>query len=191
MNGCRCSDRRLTYLSPVRVVSRRIRGLISRQLHTPHIITDSTILNSPLLTCRVHGFMRMSPYPYTYISSIQLETRLVRPGNVFPIINSPMSVLTGPGEVYSLVSCSQQGYTSGHSAPKTHIDDVSLGGSYGDTFCWPSIKICSNLRKGARLSRLMTLDNRRLSRSCMIFFRRQQCCRFDVFLAFSIFMVHS
>ncbi|GFT53223.1 uncharacterized protein TNCV_4233201 [Trichonephila clavipes] len=29
----------------------------------------------------------MSPYPYTSISSIQLETRLVIPGNVFSVIN--------------------------------------------------------------------------------------------------------
>ncbi|GFX51788.1 hypothetical protein TNCV_5014901 [Trichonephila clavipes] len=40
--------------------------------------------------------MRSSTYPYTSISSIQLETRLVRTGSVFPVINSPTSVLTGP-----------------------------------------------------------------------------------------------
>ncbi|GFT31953.1 uncharacterized protein TNCV_3468191 [Trichonephila clavipes] len=67
------------------------------------------------------------------ITSIQLETRLVRPGNVFPVINSPMSVLTAPGEAKSFVSCSQQGYTSGHSTLKAQIDDVSLNGSHGDT----------------------------------------------------------
>ncbi|GFV55401.1 uncharacterized protein TNCV_146741 [Trichonephila clavipes] len=110
----------LRYLSPVRVVSRRIRGTISRQLQTPHTITEpptcgtdgscaikhnthshhraSTSLNSRLVTCRVHGFLRLSPYPYTSISSIQSETKLVRPGNVFLVINSPMLVLTGPGE---------------------------------------------------------------------------------------------
>ncbi|GFX48029.1 uncharacterized protein TNCV_4113641 [Trichonephila clavipes] len=58
----------------------------------------STSLNSPLLTCSDYGFMRMSPYPYTSISLIQLETRLIRPRNVFPVINSLMSVLAGPGE---------------------------------------------------------------------------------------------
>ncbi|GFV22936.1 uncharacterized protein TNCV_2623891 [Trichonephila clavipes] len=47
---------------------------------------------------RVHGFMRLSPCPYTSISSIQLETRLVISGNVFPVIDSPISVLMGPGE---------------------------------------------------------------------------------------------
>ncbi|GFX95243.1 uncharacterized protein TNCV_848341 [Trichonephila clavipes] len=40
----------------------------------------------------------MSPYQYMSVSSIQLETRLVRPGNVFPVINRPMSVLTVLGE---------------------------------------------------------------------------------------------
>ncbi|GFY24788.1 uncharacterized protein TNCV_2689791 [Trichonephila clavipes] len=84
---------------PVRVVSRRIRDLVSRQLHTtPYHRRASTSLNIPLLTCRAHGFMRMSLYPYTSINSNQLETKLVRPGNVFPVINSPMSVLTAPGE---------------------------------------------------------------------------------------------
>ncbi|GFW20011.1 hypothetical protein TNCV_867171 [Trichonephila clavipes] len=40
----------------------------------------------------------LSPYPYTFISLIQSDTRLVGPGNVFPVINSPIMVLTGPGE---------------------------------------------------------------------------------------------
>ncbi|GFU05773.1 hypothetical protein TNCV_3602121 [Trichonephila clavipes] len=73
--------------------------------------------------------MRLSPYPYTPISSIQLERRLERPGNVFPVINSPMSMLMGLGEEKSFVSCSQQGNTSGHLPPKVRIDDVSLNGS--------------------------------------------------------------
>ncbi|GFT55025.1 uncharacterized protein TNCV_2325341 [Trichonephila clavipes] len=63
--------------------------------HTPYHHRASTNLNSSLMTCRIHGCMRLFPYP---ISSLQLETRLVRPGNVFPLITSPMSVLTGPSE---------------------------------------------------------------------------------------------
>ncbi|GFT60510.1 hypothetical protein TNCV_1966141 [Trichonephila clavipes] len=47
---------------------------------------------------QAHEFIKLSPYPYTPISSIQLESRLVRPGNVFQVINSPMSVLTGSEE---------------------------------------------------------------------------------------------
>lgn len=54
--------------SPVRVVLRSIRGPISSQLHTPHIITrGSPILNRPLQTLSVHGFMWLSPYPYIFI----------------------------------------------------------------------------------------------------------------------------
>ncbi|GBN04850.1 hypothetical protein AVEN_41606-1 [Araneus ventricosus] len=41
MNECRRSGRMLKYLSPVRVVSRRIRGPISRQLHTSHTLTEA------------------------------------------------------------------------------------------------------------------------------------------------------
>ncbi|GFW01422.1 uncharacterized protein TNCV_5030721 [Trichonephila clavipes] len=85
-----------------------------------------TGLNSSLLTCRVHGFLRLSPYPYASISSMLLETRLVRQGNVFLVISSLMSVLTGLGETQSFVSYSQQGYTSGPSAPKAHTDNFSL-----------------------------------------------------------------
>ncbi|GFW40030.1 uncharacterized protein TNCV_5117131 [Trichonephila clavipes] len=74
-------------------------GPISRKPGArPYHPRVSTIHNGPLLTCRVHGFMRLSPYLYTSNSFIQLETRLVRPGNVYPVINSPMSVLTDPGE---------------------------------------------------------------------------------------------
>ncbi|GFT93276.1 uncharacterized protein TNCV_2220351 [Trichonephila clavipes] len=102
--------------------------------HIPYHYRASSSLNSPLLTCTAHGFMRLSPYPYMTISSIQLETRLVRPGNMFPVINSPISVLTGPSEAQSFVSYSQQGYTSEPSAPKLHINNVSLDGSHGDTF---------------------------------------------------------
>ncbi|GBM22813.1 hypothetical protein AVEN_226483-1 [Araneus ventricosus] len=87
----------LKYLLPVRVVSRRIRGPISRQLHTSHH-RGSTRLNSPLLTNRVYGLMMSSPYSYTCVRPIQFETRRVRPSNVFPVINSPMVVLSGPGE---------------------------------------------------------------------------------------------
>ena len=42
---------------------------------------------------------------------------------------SPMTVFTGPAKL----TCSQQGYTSGPSAPKAHIDGVSLNGSHADT----------------------------------------------------------
>ncbi|GFU05783.1 uncharacterized protein TNCV_581821 [Trichonephila clavipes] len=71
---------------------------ITPTAYAPYHHRASISLSSPLLTCRVHGFMRFSPYPYTPISSIQLERRLERPGNVFPVINSPMSMLMGPGE---------------------------------------------------------------------------------------------
>ncbi|GFX48797.1 hypothetical protein TNCV_3479811 [Trichonephila clavipes] len=79
----------LMYLSPVSPISNQLRML--------HTLTESP-LACPLLICKVPGFMRLSPYPYSSNRSIHLETRLVRPGNVFPIINSPMSVWMGPGE---------------------------------------------------------------------------------------------
>ncbi|GBL69490.1 hypothetical protein AVEN_121806-1 [Araneus ventricosus] len=88
----------LKYLSPVRVVSRRIRDPTSPTAHVPYHHRCFTRLNSPLLTNRVYGLMMSSPYSYTYIPPIQLETRLVRPGNVFPVINSPKVVLSDPGE---------------------------------------------------------------------------------------------
>ncbi|GBL70725.1 hypothetical protein AVEN_165662-1 [Araneus ventricosus] len=69
----------------------------TRPIHVHIHHRGSNILNSPLLTNRVYGLM-MSPYSYTCIRPLQLETRLVRPGNVFPVINSPMVVLPGPGE---------------------------------------------------------------------------------------------
>lgn len=65
--------------------------------HVLHHSRASTRMNRPLLTCRVHGFMRLSLYPYTSIRSIQFDTRLVRPGNMFSVINSSMWVLTSPG----------------------------------------------------------------------------------------------
>ncbi|GBO00590.1 hypothetical protein AVEN_233558-1 [Araneus ventricosus] len=37
----------------------------------------------------------MSPYQYMSIHQTQLETRLVRPGNLFPVINSSMAALAG------------------------------------------------------------------------------------------------
>ncbi|GBO19737.1 hypothetical protein AVEN_188945-1 [Araneus ventricosus] len=49
-------------------------------------------LEQSLLTCRVHGFMRLYPYPNTSISSIQLEPRLGRPGNVSSHQQSNVSV---------------------------------------------------------------------------------------------------
>ncbi|GBN19130.1 hypothetical protein AVEN_163966-1 [Araneus ventricosus] len=66
--------------------------------HVPYHHRGSIRLNNPLLTNRVYGLMMSSPYSHTCILPIQLETRLVRPGNVFPVINSPMVVLSVPGE---------------------------------------------------------------------------------------------
>ncbi|GBL97375.1 hypothetical protein AVEN_170488-1 [Araneus ventricosus] len=71
---------------------------ITPTAHFPYHHRGSTRLNSPLLTNRVYGLMMLSPYSYMCIRPIQMETRLVRPGNVFPVINSPMVVLSGPGE---------------------------------------------------------------------------------------------
>ncbi|GFS77389.1 uncharacterized protein TNCV_4566221 [Trichonephila clavipes] len=65
---------------------------ITPTAYAPYYHRASTSLNSLLLTYRVHGFMRLSPYPYASIGSIQLETRLVRSGNEFPVINSSMSL---------------------------------------------------------------------------------------------------
>ncbi|GBL82972.1 hypothetical protein AVEN_106469-1 [Araneus ventricosus] len=88
-----------------------------------------------------------SPYSYTCIRPIQLETRLVRPGNVFPVISSPMVVLSGPGEEKSFVSCSQQRYTSGPSALRAHINDGPLNSSHADTCRCLMIEIRGNVKK--------------------------------------------
>ncbi|GBO10470.1 hypothetical protein AVEN_118059-1 [Araneus ventricosus] len=76
-----------------------------------------------------------------------METRLVRPGNVFPIINSSMVVLSEPGEEYSFVQCSQQRYTSGPSPLRAHINDGLLNSSHADACRCPIIEIRGNLRK--------------------------------------------
>ncbi|GBM26495.1 hypothetical protein AVEN_206178-1 [Araneus ventricosus] len=55
------------------------------------------IEKSPV-TNRVYRLMMLSPYSYTCIRPIQLETRLVRPSNVFPVVNSPLLVFSDPGE---------------------------------------------------------------------------------------------
>ncbi|GBO28295.1 hypothetical protein AVEN_23280-1 [Araneus ventricosus] len=65
------------------------------------------------VTCWVHGFMRLSPYQYMSIHPIQLETRLVRPGNLFPVINSSMAALAGPGE-WSVCRTVNNGTRVGH-----------------------------------------------------------------------------
>lgn len=77
------------------------RPYITPTAPAPYHQRDSTSmnLNRTLLPCRVHGFMRLLPYPYTSIHLIQLGMRLLRPGNVFSVINSPMEMLTGPGKV--------------------------------------------------------------------------------------------
>ncbi|GFX03904.1 uncharacterized protein TNCV_4678091 [Trichonephila clavipes] len=69
---------------------------ITPTAHAPYHHRASNSLNIPLLTYRFHGFMRLSPYLYTSISSIQLETRFVRSSNVFPGDGKFLS--TGPGE---------------------------------------------------------------------------------------------
>ncbi|GBM49898.1 hypothetical protein AVEN_92163-1 [Araneus ventricosus] len=111
---------------------------ITPTAHVPYHHKGSTRLNSPLLTNRVYALMMLSPY--SYIRPIQLDTSFVRPGDVFPVINSPMVVLSGPGEESSFVQCSQQRYTSGPSAPRVHINDGPLNSSHVDTCRSPSLK---------------------------------------------------
>ncbi|GFX47123.1 hypothetical protein TNCV_2747001 [Trichonephila clavipes] len=45
-------------------------------------LQNSTSLNSLLLTCMVHGFMRMSSYPYRSISSIRQRVSSHQQSNV-------------------------------------------------------------------------------------------------------------
>ncbi|GFR10379.1 hypothetical protein TNCT_79261 [Trichonephila clavata] len=95
MNGCMKVIRQDTYV-PATCQSRIWTYQRSHIITTAHV--PQSIYQLELLTRRVHGFMRLSSHPCTSISSIQLETRLVRPGNVFPVIHSPISVLTSPDE---------------------------------------------------------------------------------------------
>ncbi|GBO20195.1 hypothetical protein AVEN_71065-1 [Araneus ventricosus] len=63
----------LKYLSPIRVVSRRIRGPISHEpiAHVPYHDRGSTRLNSLLLKNRVYGLMMSSPYSCTCSASVR------------------------------------------------------------------------------------------------------------------------
>ncbi|GBM04076.1 hypothetical protein AVEN_247948-1 [Araneus ventricosus] len=88
LHTCPCQSRLKTYQ----------RSRIKLTGNSPYHHRGSTRLNSSLLTCWVHGFMKLSPYQHMSIHPIQLETRLVRPGNLFPVINSSMAALVGPGE---------------------------------------------------------------------------------------------
>ncbi|GBN23496.1 hypothetical protein AVEN_268100-1 [Araneus ventricosus] len=81
-----------------------IRSIPSQRLHQ--------IEQSLLKLNRIYGLTISSP-PCTCIRPMQMETRLVKPGNVFPVISSPMVVLFIQRE--EVAPCSQQLYTSGHS----------------------------------------------------------------------------
>ncbi|GBM04932.1 hypothetical protein AVEN_126085-1 [Araneus ventricosus] len=85
LHTCPCQSRLLTYQ----------RSHIKPTANAPYHHRGSTRLNSSLLTCWVHGFMRLPPYQYMSIHPIQLETR---PGNLLPVINSSMAALAGPDE---------------------------------------------------------------------------------------------
>lgn len=99
--------------------------------------------------------------PYTFIcpSPIQLQARLVRPGNFYPFINSLMAMLVGPGKTYSFVSCSQQQYMYEPSALKALISDDLLNSSHSYTSWCPSIEVCNNLGSFTYLFCLKILVN--------------------------------
>ncbi|GBN12446.1 hypothetical protein AVEN_146681-1 [Araneus ventricosus] len=88
LHTCPCQSRLKTYQ----------RSHIKPTENAPYHHRGSPRLNSSLLTCWVHGFMRLSTYQYMSIHPIQLETRLVRPRNLFPVISSSTTALEGPGE---------------------------------------------------------------------------------------------
>ncbi|GFV62704.1 uncharacterized protein TNCV_901591 [Trichonephila clavipes] len=77
-------------------------------------------------------------------------------------------------------SCSQQGYTSGPSAPKDHLYDALLNGSHGDTCWWPSVKNCSNFRKDCTSITLNDSHQSWLVPFSHDLSRPQICRKFDV-----------
>ncbi|GBM70263.1 hypothetical protein AVEN_270836-1 [Araneus ventricosus] len=66
---------------------------------------------------------------------------------MFPVINSSMVVLSGPGEAQSFVPCSQHRYTSGPSALRAHINDGPLNSLHVDTCRCRIAETHGNLRK--------------------------------------------
>ncbi|GBM77482.1 hypothetical protein AVEN_94290-1 [Araneus ventricosus] len=88
----------LKYLPLVRVVFRRIRGPIYANCTRPISSQRPHKTEQSPVDIRVCELMMLSLSSYTCICPIQLETRLVRPGNALLVINSPMVVLPGSGE---------------------------------------------------------------------------------------------
>lgn len=82
-NGCRRSHRMLKYLSPVIVITRCIRDPISWQPYMFHTNTEAPPYQT--LHCWKSMFSsciyEVVSIPYTFISLIQLEIILIRPGN--------------------------------------------------------------------------------------------------------------
>ncbi|GFV81868.1 uncharacterized protein TNCV_1057551 [Trichonephila clavipes] len=82
-----------TWMSSARVISKAYQGShIMPTTQAPYPHNGSIRLSNPLLS-RIQEFTRLTLY--TSIRPIQLESRLVRQGNMFPVINNPMAVLAG------------------------------------------------------------------------------------------------
>ena len=108
--------------------------------------------------------------------------KLIRPGNMFPVINSPMPVLTGQARLKAL----------SHAISKGTQVGLQLRNPILIMFHWmvcmltpvdgPALKFIAICRRVALLSHWTILFSRHWPHSCRIFFRPQQCQRFDVLL---------
>ena len=114
------------------------------------------------------------------IRSIQLETELIRPDNMFPVINSQYRCWRAQARHKALCRA-QQRYTRVPLALKARIDDVLLNGSLADICWWPKHwNLQQFCRRVVLLSRWTILFSRHWYHSCKIFFWAQRCRRFDV-----------
>ncbi|GFX07702.1 hypothetical protein TNCV_4159711 [Trichonephila clavipes] len=68
-------------------------------------------LYSSNLACRIYGFMSLTPYSQPQVGVKWSESRLITPCYSFPVLYSPVSVLSCPGKTCSPMVSIEQWYS--------------------------------------------------------------------------------
>ncbi|GFX81427.1 hypothetical protein TNCV_142771 [Trichonephila clavipes] len=102
-------------------------------------------LYSSHIACKIHGFISLTPYSEPPDGVTKSELRLITPCYSFPVLYTPVSVLSCPGKTCSPMASIKQLYSRRLMAPETHTVKQALHSPFSDCMTGTVIQLGGNL----------------------------------------------